>query len=755
MKVTVSMCARFLVTAALGLCNCVAPGAEIEPNNTRAQANSLTLVNGQGTITARINPLSDLDFFSVTTPAFSGQGTLVISMMPTSADRGLDAWIQFQSNSGTLLAEKDAGFDNAIETLTFSQTLGAATYYVVCRSADIFDAGSGDYTLQVTLVYPQPNLAPYQPSGWSDNIVVAALPGTTSDAAVLTATNTLYVDWAVLNSGTGATTNRFFAALYLDGALQRSWFVDPPLNPNYYVSVEDYTVGPLTIGTHTLRILADSTGVVAESNEGDNEFTKTISIIDDDPNDQIAGAGTLGAVDHTIVVPGVIDAPNDVDLFSFNVAAGQRISFDIDQTAGLDSYLRLFSANGVELAANNNGVGPGELSNLDSYVEYTFTTGGTFYVGVSGYSNTGYNPITGGGDVSGSIGSYTLVVSPGLAGTIRKPGSTIDYLVDLLRFGTNLIAINLTNETFIVIHGWNSSRNATNIFSVVDALFQTRPGDQVLTLDWSEAADTGLLDPFSAEDGILPIGQWAAAALNSFGFAGTNLNLIGHSFGSYVADELAERVPGGVHSIVTLDPAADVFGGYNPVSNDEVNFARDSLFSWSFHSSVLGNEYTPTTADEAFLIDSAADAITAHGNVVLLFAFMLLHPDDPVSQYFLLSLFLSGASGPWLPDEYESFFAADDSVRGYEAVISTTENGLRPSGLTYIPLPALSISKSGTNVSVMWHSYYTNFLLQEALVATAATSWTNVLASPTLVGESNFVVIPPSRTKVFFRLKRH
>ena len=616
------------LAAALIMMGILSPalGAESEPNDTRGQANPLTLnLNAQATNTGRINPLSDLDFFSITTPTFSGFGILVLTMTPTSSDGRLDARIQLQDSGGALLADRDAGSDDAPETLTFSQAIGGTTYYIVCRSADIIDAGSGDYRIQV-------------------------------------------------------------------------------------------------------------------------------SLITDDPDDQISGAAAIGAIHQTFARSGAIDAATDVDMFSFSVAPGQRISFDIDQTSTLDSHLRLFNSNGLELFANDNAPGPGEAGSTSSYLEYTFINGGTFYVGISGSGNAAYDPLSGTGDVGASTGSYTLVVSSGLAGTIRRPGETTDYLVDLMGFGTNMVSISSNQRTWIVIHGWNSSRSNENIVAVAQSLFQTRPDDQILTLDWSAAANT--FSPFLAEDSIVPVAQWAATALNGYGFAGTNLNLVGHSFGSYVADEIAQRIPGGVNTIVTLDPAADVFGGYDPDANDEVNFARDSLFSWSFHSSSLGNAYTPTTADEAFIVDSSADAITAHGNVVFLFAYMLLHPEDIVSRYFLITFLLSGTEGPWVPDEYESSFPGDPAIKAYEAVIGTADNGLRPSVLTYIPLPLLSIAESGNNVSISWRSSYTNFFLQRTSLDGAAPSWADVPTPPIVQGQSNVVTISPAGQKMVFRLKR-
>jgi pimeloyl-ACP methyl ester carboxylesterase len=488
-------------------------------------------------------------------------------------------------------------------------------------------------------------------------------------------------------------------------------------------------------------------------NDGDND-TKSAAVADDDPNDQLTGAVLLGPVNETLAATGAIDAATDVDVFAFTVLSGQRVSFDIDRTSGLDSYLRLFDTNGVELAANNDNAGPGEISTFNSYLEYTFTNGGTYFLGVSGFGNTNYDAVTGAEDSIGSAGSYTLVVSPGLAGTIRRSGDDDDYLVDIVQYGVSPMGLDTNQRTWIVIHGWMSSRTSDNIFSVATALFQTRLGEQVLTLDWSAAADTGILDPFSAENSIVPVAQWAARALAGYGFSGTNLNLVGHSFGSYVADEIAQRIPGGVHTIVTLDPAADVAGGYDPTAAGGVDFARDSFFSWSFHSSSFGNEYTPATADESFIVNSDTDSVSAHANVVFLFAYMLLHPDDMVSQYFLVTLLLNGTFGPWLPNQFVSSFLGDEPVQEYEAVIGTANDGRLPAGLTYIPLPSLSIARMTNGVSISWPSIYTNFVLQTSTRANGPRSWTNVSTPPLSSGQTNVVVFPASDANRFYRLQQ-
>src|ERR1039458_5524572 len=139
-------------------------------------------------------------------------------------------------------------------------------------------------TLFSILLFPQigvaqPNLTPYQPSGWSDKIVVSNVTGTNTDGTGLTTADTFYVDWAVINIGTAPTGARFYTELYVDNILRNSWYTDPPLNANSYAFAQDSSLGTLAAGTHTLRIVADSTGAIAESNESDNQYTKTITVI--------------------------------------------------------------------------------------------------------------------------------------------------------------------------------------------------------------------------------------------------------------------------------------------------------------------------------------------------------------------------------------------------------------------------------------------------------------------------------------------
>src|SRR3954470_3185506 len=144
-----------------------------------------------------------------------------------------------------------------------------------------------------------------------------------------------------------------------------------------------------------------------------------IAPADLDPDDQIAETVSLGAMTQTRSNQNQIDSATDVDLFSFSIAANQKITFDVDSTSTLNSLLRLFDSSGVQLASNDDAPAPGEAASPDSFLSYTFTTPGAYTIGVSSNLNSAYSPLTGDGDsTGGATGAYTLILSPGLTGSV-------------------------------------------------------------------------------------------------------------------------------------------------------------------------------------------------------------------------------------------------------------------------------------------------------------------------------------------------
>ncbi len=240
-------------------------------------------------------------------------------------------------------------------------------------------------------------------------------------------------------------------------------------------------------------------------------------------------------------------------------------------------------------------------------------------------------------------------------------------------------------DTWIVIHGLGASPDEPDGYMHRLGGDATHGGPkgvlpgQVLALDWNVAAG---LPGLTGEGWIEPVGQWAAGALSAYGFTGSKLNLIGHSWGSYVADELAEAMPQQVvNTIVGLDPAANTIGSnYNVKDPGEINFGAHSNFSWAFHSSdVSGNEVTPTTADVAFRVTDSGH----FGVLIVDFFSNLTKPHDPANTTFSLDRLRSTTPvGPWTRDRYDSNGNLGAGL--YEAVISADNGGNLPDLLTYV-----------------------------------------------------------------------
>jgi len=122
-----------------------------------------------------------------------------------------------------------------------------------------------------------PNLTPFQPTGWDDKIVVSTSTGTNTDSSPIDSSDALYVDWAVLNNGK-AISGTFNIELYVDEVLKSTIGWSSGLGKNSFLTGSDYSIGSLSSGSHTIRIKADRDDSINESDETDNEYTKTFLV---------------------------------------------------------------------------------------------------------------------------------------------------------------------------------------------------------------------------------------------------------------------------------------------------------------------------------------------------------------------------------------------------------------------------------------------------------------------------------------------
>jgi hypothetical protein len=218
----------------------------------------------------------------------------------------------------------------------------------------------------------EPNLTYYTPSGWDYPIVPSSVSGTHTVGPNLQGGANTYIDWAIINDGDATAKPTFYTYLYSDGVPLQGWYTDSLL-PGYYAYVEDWTY-VFTAGNHTLMTFADSTDVVAESNENDNKYSRTFT--------WESGAGI--GWDHVIITNNSLK-PNWSNLRSFI-----RSTYSLEDTAitteyiysnyaGTDNQERI--RNFIIDAVNNNGTQYILLGGDINIVPYRKTFSGV----VSGY----------------------------------------------------------------------------------------------------------------------------------------------------------------------------------------------------------------------------------------------------------------------------------------------------------------------------------------------------------------------------------
>ncbi len=244
---------------------------------------------------------------------------------------------------------------------------------------------------------------------------------------------------------------------------------------------------------------------------------------------------------------------------------------------------------------------------------------------------------------------------------------------------------NIENKkTWIVIHGWNDDSQG-KLGGLANAIDGYEDGDQVLTLDWSNASKTGSYDLLTEHDKffaslkaastwITSTAKFAVDAINSWGISASKINVAGHSLGSFVAYEIAKGLKG-ISSLIALDPATQTAQGYN---DQAVKFSDYSDWAWSFYGSLAGSSDRAKTADESFEFQFGGFSPDKHhGAVVTAFTEMLESNNSKtagnVSKLFSLDKMKSTNGAPWTRHD------------GFEAWLEPKETGNKwvPNSMDY------------------------------------------------------------------------
>lgn len=372
-----------------------------------------------------------------------------------------------------------------------------------------------------------------------------------------------------------------------------------------------------------------------------------------DGSEKVRWATPLGKLAGALVVNNALSSGESSDCFAFSVRSLGNVNVTLSGLSA-NANLRLFNSSGKRIAISGNLHSRSEAISLSlGRGDYEVTVDRGKNAGDTNYSlrlqaDLNYESVEVGGK------AYTL-------GLIRADRSTAPIASDA--------------ETWVVIHGWLGSPSAVHGLST--AIDEASRHLQVLELDWSQVASD--VNAVNVVFNVPDVGAWAASKLGSWGIAGGNINLVGHSYGGYMTDQIAKRISGGVDRLVALDPATAALGG---VDFSGTNYAAHSQYSIAFVGSDYGTLSAAQTADETINTEVGKRSnFAAHAAVLQLFTAMTEQNNtrhhDNISPLFSLKEIGSAAARP---------FKKDAMGDGYEAVLMGRQSGVTwvPSTLSYV-----------------------------------------------------------------------
>jgi hypothetical protein len=369
--------------------------------------------------------------YDIDTYSFNGAAghTVNIDALPVAGD--FDEWVRvYSAATGALVAETRASFGDPLGHLQIVIP-STGLYCVVVSASSNEDGGPG------SLVDRSGGAA-----GWYYLTVSDVTPdlratrfGLPREQTVLGPGRSQF-DFTVENAG-GLAAPATVAGIYLsdDSGLTTADTLITTVNipalaagGTYSGSARPTLPNPYALGMrdnqYWVGIIVDQNNAVVErdeannANRGDGLDRAPVSAerdlqspVGNDVQPVDAGVGTyFGGIGTDEWI-----GPYDMDVYSLRLDGGERLGFDIDLTGrlnGLDSYIRLYDSRWNRLAFNDNGSAPDDGFTLkESYLEYTFTSGGTYYLVVSSMQNRGASPTELRSRTAGTTGTYNLVIS--------------------------------------------------------------------------------------------------------------------------------------------------------------------------------------------------------------------------------------------------------------------------------------------------------------------------------------------------------
>ena len=211
----------------------------------------------------------------------------------------------------------------------------------------------------------QANLAPTNPPGAASTLVLSTATGTSTDAATITASDTLFLDFAAVNNGAAAITADFITGVVVDGVDVASFTRTLTLAAGGTFSQLDLPLGSFAPGAHALTVTYDRDGQAGESNESDNSVTKLFSVAG--PN--LAPVTPAGATE-LIVISKVAGTSTDSPALNNNdpVFVDFAVINNGTQATGADATVKVFlDGNTLGAILINSGFAAGQTTTVADF----------------------------------------------------------------------------------------------------------------------------------------------------------------------------------------------------------------------------------------------------------------------------------------------------------------------------------------------------------------------------------------------------
>ena len=318
------------------------------------------------------------------------------------------------------------------------------------------------------------DLYPYTPTGWSGPLALSASSqsATNSTATSFSPNDSIFASFAVANSG-AAFENDFRWALYVDESLRATganW--GQGLSSNGSSRWTAIAIGPLSVGTHTVKVVYDYTGLVAESNEGNNIVTKTVTVsgtVMRPSNDDFANATVIsGAVGSTAgsninatYQPGepltaVRASATNTIWWTWTAPASGSVQFNTIASEVYDTVMGIYTGTSVSaltrVASNDDCRESGGYSQSSN--SFTVVSGTKYHIAVSGSSYR----YQGGIQLNWSMPvsqTYIVVYSPGAYASGVQETATKTNGVALMLRGAIFTRTGYTQT------GWSTNSNGS------------------------------------------------------------------------------------------------------------------------------------------------------------------------------------------------------------------------------------------------------------------------------------------------------